>query len=250
MIINLKSDSHIHTSLCGHAFGTMEEFVRAGIAAGLTEMFFLEHLEIGINYFEKTWLSEEDFDEYFREGRRLREKFADRIRIGLGVEVGYNPDEKQAILNVLAARNFDRVAVSYHFMKAGDRHLNLVSRKHDNIEGLGRLGVAKVLTAYFETLQEAIGTVPAEMVCHLDAAMRYHPEIKLEASHHRQIEKILDLMAKKGVALEVNFSGCRMRGVVFPEPEIIRKAVKKGITLLAGSDAHVPEHVGQFIGFP
>ena len=40
-----------------------------------------------------------------------------------------------------------------------------------------------------------------------------------------------------------------MRGVPFPEPDIINRAIERGIRLLAGSDAHVPEHVGRFEGY-
>lgn len=249
MIIDLKSDSHIHTSLCGHAYGTMDEFVRAGIDAGLNEMFFLEHLEMGINYFEKTWLTEEEFDVYFREGKLLQKKYGAQIRIGLGVEVGYNPAEKKAILDFLSVRDFDRVAVSYHFMEVNGRHLNLVSRKKTNVEGLGSLGVSAVLSSYYDTLLEAIEIIPADMVCHLDAVMRYHPEVKHEPGHHQQINRILDRMAEKGIGLEVNFSGSRMRGVPFPEADIIKRADGRGIQLIAGSDAHIPEHVGMFEGF-
>ena len=48
------------------------------------------------------------------------------------------------------------------------------------------------------------------------------------------------------MALEVNASGCRMRGEPFPARDIIREAVRRNITLVAGSDAHRPTDVGRF----
>jgi histidinol-phosphatase (PHP family) len=77
--INLQIDGHVHTSLCHHASGSMEDYVLAAIDRGLERLFFLEHLEVGINYFECTWLSQQDFDDYFQEGLRLREKYGDRL---------------------------------------------------------------------------------------------------------------------------------------------------------------------------
>jgi histidinol-phosphatase (PHP family) len=131
-------------------------------------------------------------------------------------------------------------------MRVGDRHYNLVSLKPYNIDALGKQGVSRVVSDYFAVMLEAVETIPADVVCHLDAVMRYHPQIKIEASHFRQIEEILDVMAVRGMALEVNASGCRMRGEPFPAREIIQEALRRNISLAAGSDAHRPEDVGSF----
>ena len=245
-MLDLSSDGHVHTSLCRHAVGEMADYARAAERRGLKRLFFLEHLEKGIEYFERTWLTEADFDEYFRQGRVLQQKWKGRLEIGLGVEVGYNPDFRQEILAALAARSWDRIGISYHFMAVTGRHYNLVSRKSDNLEALGRLGVGRVLSEYFATLLEAIETLPGQVVCHLDAALRYHPEIRLESGHYRQIDEIFSAMLRRGLALEVNASGCRMRGEPFPSRELIAEALRRGLTLTAGSDAHRPEDVGQF----
>ncbi|MEN8142007.1 MAG: histidinol-phosphatase [Thermodesulfobacteriota bacterium] len=246
MKIDLKTDGHVHTPLCLHATGSMEEYVKSAIDRGLERLYFLEHLEAGINYFERTWLTDDDFSEYFREGRRLRDIYGEHLYIGLGVEVGYNPERVQEIMTKLADYQWDRIAVSYHFMRIGERHYNLVSRKSYNLEALGEQGVSKVVSEYFSVMLEAVETIPAEVVCHLDAVMRYYPQVKLEAGHFRQIEEILDAMAVRGMALEVNASGCRMRGEPFPAREIIQEALRRNIPLAAGSDAHRPDDVGSF----
>ena len=245
-MLDLTCDGHVHTSLCRHAVGEMDEYVRAAVARGLRQLFFLEHLERGIDYFERTWLTEADFDEYFRCGRELREQYRGTLEIGLGVEVGYNPDCRDELLAALAGRPWDRIGISYHFMSAAGRHYNLVSRRSENIAALGRLGVARVLSDYFATLLEAVEILPGQVVCHLDAAMRHHPEVRLEPGHYRQIEEILSVMARRGMALEINASGLARRGQPYPAREIIAEAVRRGINLVAGSDSHRPESVGDF----
>lgn len=245
-MLDLTIDGHVHTSLCRHAVGEMEDYVRVGRERGLKKLFFLEHLERGIDYFERTWLSEADFDDYFRRGRELKEKYRGSLEIGLGVEVGYNPQCRDELLAVLATREWERIGISYHFMAVAGRHYNLVSRRRENLEALGGLGVAKVLSAYFATLLEAVETLPGHFVCHLDAVMRHHPEVRLEATHYLQIEELLAAMACRGMALEINAAGLGRRGQPYPAREIIAEAVRRGIALTAGSDSHRPEDVGGF----
>jgi len=245
-LLDLRIDSHVHTSLCHHAVGEMEDYVRAAVRKGLRELYFLEHLEAGINYFECTWLDDQDFDRYFAEGKRLQDKYREELFVGLGVEVGYNPARRQAILDKLAGHQWDLVGISYHFMEVDGRHYNLVSRKAYNIDALDKKGVRQVLTAYFETMLEAVEVIPGDFVCHLDAVLRYHPQIRFDKDHRRQIRRILEAMAAKEMALEVNVSGCRMRGEQFPATWIIREALNRNIRLFASSDAHRPEDVGSF----
>jgi histidinol-phosphatase (PHP family) len=245
-MLDLTTDGHVHTSLCRHAVGEMEDYVRVARERGLKRLFFLEHLERGIDYFERTWLTEADFDEYFRRGRELKKKYRGLLQVGLGVEVGYNPQRRDELLEALAAREWDRIGISYHFMAVAGHHHNLVSRRSENLEALGRLGVANVLSAYFATLLEAVEVLPGHFVCHLDAAMRHHPEVRLETGHYQQIEEILAAMACRGMALEINASGMARRGQPYPAREIIAEAVRRGIPLTAGSDSHRPEDVGEF----
>lgn len=246
MVLDLTTDGHVHTSLCRHAVGEMEDYVRVAQERGIKKLFFLEHLERGIDYFERTWLTEADFDKYFRRGQELKEKYRESLQVGLGVEVGYNPRYRDELLEALAARKWERIGISYHFMAVDGHHYNLVSRRSENLEALGRMGVAKVLSEYFTTLLEAVETLPGHFVCHLDAAMRHHPEVKLETTHYRQIEEILAAMARLGMALEINASGLARRGQPYPALEIIAEAVRRGIPLTAGSDSHRPEDVGEF----
>ncbi len=46
---SIHSDNHVHTNLCGHAKGEMEEYVQAAISKRLKCIVFLEHMEEGIS---------------------------------------------------------------------------------------------------------------------------------------------------------------------------------------------------------
>jgi histidinol-phosphatase (PHP family) len=249
--IDLRCDGHVHTKLCNHASGEMEEYVCSAIARGLNEIIFLEHLEVGIDYIERTWLSEDDFDYYFAEGIRLRRKYAEHIRVGTGVELGYNSEHNSEIFAQLSNRPWDKVGISCHFLKlpGTDHHLNLLSRKQHNIDIARQFGLSAVLEIYFDTLLEAIESVPVSrntVLCHLDAALRFADDLTYTPAHYQQIENILVGLKKKGISLEINTSGFAIRKEPFPARHILAMALRYDIPLLPGSDAHQPEDVGRY----
>ena len=244
--IDLTADGHIHTRLCNHADGDMEDYVRSALTRRLTTITFLEHLESGINYPERTWLRETDFDFYFQEGNRLRKKYKGLITINLGVEAGFNPSAVVSLRDSLSRYPWDRIGLSYHFFFDGSRYLNMVSRREKNMTGLAAFGVDRVLTGYFTGLIQAVQELNGHVLCHLDAVMRHYPRLTYNASHWRQIENILDLLQHKKMGLEVNTSGFAIRGEPYPCQRILKKAVKRAIPLFPGSDAHHPDQVGRY----
>jgi histidinol-phosphatase (PHP family) len=244
--LDLSGDHHIHTKLCNHASGEMEEYVQVALAKGLRSMTFLEHLECGLIYEQQLWLTEELFCQYFEEGERLKKQYAGQIEVRLGVEIGWNALAADELLAALARFPFEHRGLSCHFYFDGSRHLNMLSSRQEHIDALTEVGAEKVLDAYFASLIEACGQIPCDKLCHLDAALRHLPDIRLTAGHHEQIRQLLELMRGKGIALEVNTSGWAVRPAPYPAPAIIRQAAEMGIALIPGSDAHYPQHVGRW----
>ena len=245
-MIDTTIDGHVHTKLCHHARGEMEDYVQAAIKRGLEKLIFLEHLEVGINYFESTWLTEDDFIYYHEEGRRLQEKYQGSLEIGLGIEVGYNPSYIEEIQRRLALHSWDRIGISYHFLETDSVHLNLVSSKQINIDALDDFGVNEAVKRYYKTLQEAVEKLPGQVLCHIDAVLRHHPKIVITPEHNALIDGLLDAVARNNMSLEVNTSGYKIKDEPFPSLSILKKAIKRNIPLVAGSDAHRPEDVGRY----
>ena len=246
IIIDLGQDSHVHTRLCNHASGEMEEYVQAAIQKGLQTIVFLEHLEEKTIYPERTWLTEDDFIFYFRKGKRLREKYGDRLAIRLGVEIGFNPDAVDILREKISRYNWDYIGLSYHYYSIGSEHLNMVSRRPRNIEKLAALGPDKIVSDYFAGLIEGITRLECNTVCHLDAVMRHYEGLRFSSFHQEQIDRILDLIALRGMSLEINTSGYAIRNEPYPGRIILKKAIARGIPLVAGSDAHHPDQVGRY----
>jgi len=245
-MIDTSIDGHVHTKLCHHASGEMEEFVLAAVNKNLRKIVFLEHLEVGIDYFESTWLSENDFDIYHEEGKRLQDKYKNTIEIGLGIEVGYNPKYLNEIQRRLALHSWDQIGISYHFLETNSGHLNMVSSKQINIDRLDQYGVDKVIHRYYYDLHEAVEKLPGQVLCHIDAVLRHHPNVTFTPEHYGLIDELLDAVARKKIAIEVNTSGYRTKNEPYPSVALLKKAIARNIPLVAGSDAHRPEDVGRY----
>lgn len=245
--LDLHCDNHVHTRFCGHATGEMEEYVLSAIARGMRKIVFLEHLEEGIVCQPVTWLSEEAFDCYFSEGRRLQQRYGGQLDIGLGVECGYNPDCIDALRARLGRRQWDRIGISCHYLKpvGAEGHLNLFSRREKHRGQARQFGLEKLLNLYFQTLLEAVRQLPGTMLCHLDGALRFVPETSLTDAHFRMIDRLLQAVSDKGMSLEINTFGVTLRHQPFPAERIISMALAYRIPLVLGSDAHAPADVGR-----
>lgn len=244
--VDLSRDSHIHTRLCNHAAGEMEDYVLAALDKGLRSIVFLEHLEEQTVYFERTWLTDADFSYYFEEGKRLQDRYRGRLSIKLGVEIGFNPRAIDGLRKKIARYPWEHIGLSYHYYFTGTQHLNMVSRRRENIDKLSALGPDRILTDYFSGLIQGIGSLDCHTLCHLDAVLRHCRGIRFNASHQRQIDRILELLIEKNMSLEINTSGFALRGEPYPGKSILKKAVERNIPLLPGSDAHHPDQVARY----
>ncbi len=244
--IDLTTDGHVHTYLCNHAQGEMEDYVKVAISRGLKTVTFLEHLETGIKHPDRIWLRPEDFEIYFSDGKRLKNKYKGQIEIKIGIEAGFNQNKISELKQLLNQYPSDYTGLSYHFLFDGKNHLNMVSRREENILALVNLGIDYVLTSYFEGLQQGIDELEIDVLCHLDAVLRHYPNLRFTNSHWQQLEHLLDTLAVKNISLEINTSGFAIRGEPFPSSKILEMAKRKGVRMSAGSDAHHPEQVGRY----
>ncbi len=243
-----RADCHVHTFRCNHAVGTMEECVEAAVSADLEEIGFLEHIEVGIDYPRRTWLTPELLDEYYEEGLALREKHERRIRVRLGVEVGFNPEAVEGTRDLIGRHPWDRVGLSYHFIHSDliGRHVNLCScRDPLNARGVEAIGLRETTRRYFQTLAEGIALLRPSMVCHVDVLERNYPSFQEDPEIWALIEKVLCETRQAGAALEINTGGYTYRGSFYPSPAILGRAFELGIPFVFSSDAHAPAEVGR-----
>ena len=113
-------DYHVHTFRCGHAGGKSRDFVLRAIERGLAEIAFTDHIPL---YFlppsqrdPKLAMREDELDGYLREVEELREEFAGRIAVRLGLEADYAEGREEELARWLARADWDLVLGSVHWV--------------------------------------------------------------------------------------------------------------------------------------
>lgn len=243
-----RRDLHIHTPYCNHAVGVMEDYVRAALARGLLEIGFLEHVEAGIQYHHRTWLTPDLLETYWEEGQALRRKYQDRIVVSLGLEAGINPECVEDLRALIGRHHWDRIGLSYHFVReeTAGTHLNICSGRDPNLVRLKELDPLSLVRHYYQTLLTHLPLFAPDMLCHLDVVRRNLPDRSDEAEIRALIRQVLAEMARLAVTLEVNTAGYRYTGELFPARWILQEAVRLNLPLALCSDSHAPDQVAGF----
>lgn len=236
-------DLHVHTVYCDHAVGEMEEYVLAGLALGLEEIGFLEHVEAPDFLAPRRWMTDKEIPLYWEAGRRLQGKYAGLIKVGLGLEVGVSAGNADRILEMIAGRTWDRIGLSCHLVPYQGRFLNISSRS--SLETLKTADHKELTLDYYRTLRDHLPIFRPDFVCHLDVPRKFMTDLTQDPDVFALIREVLEEMASVGAALEVNTSGVDWVGQAYPGDEILRTAWSLGLGLVMNSDSHHPSQVGR-----
>ena len=230
-------DYHVHTSLCNHANGTMEAYIRQGIAAGLSEICFLDHLTLHERGRHMS-MAPSDVPLYYQTIRRLGQTYKTDIQIKAGLEIDYDPQNAPEIKKIIQPYDFDVIGGSVHFID----QINIVSSKDTKLREQETIDV--ICTDYLLLMQEMIDTMPFDIICHLDVTKKFgrRPSLKVR----EKFEDILSLIRYKNLAVELNTSGFNHAANEFyPDPDLLKKCFEKNIRVTLGSDAHEPAQVAR-----
>ncbi|MFZ5647242.1 MAG: histidinol-phosphatase HisJ family protein [Bacillota bacterium] len=233
-------DYHIHTSLCGHARGEMEQYVEEARKKGLKEMGFSDHVPM-------CWLTDEcrypglamdetELPGYVSRVLSLREKTPE-LSIRLGLEVDYIPGWEKGAGNIISQYPFDYIIGSVHFIDGW-------AFDHPSyIDGYGGRDIGEIYRNYFDLICRAAGSGVFDIMAHPDLVKKfgYRPD-KASTDLYRQAARSF---AAAGVCVEVNTAGLRVpAGEIYPSLEFLRLCRLEGVPASTGSDAHAPELVG------
>lgn len=233
-------DYHLHTSRCGHARGTMEEYVIAARSLGIGEIGFSDHIPL-------YWLPEAQRDPglamsfsqlpgYIEEVNFLQRKYSD-MTIKLGIEADYIPGHEDELKKVLDQYSFDYVLGSVHYIDGWGFDNPAYIAKYQEWD------INELYERYFALLQQAAQSGLFHVMAHCDLIKKlgYRTQMDLQ-SLYRETAKVF---SKTGVIVELNTAGLRApAGEIYPHPSFIEQCTMRGIRFTLGSDAHKPEQVG------
>ncbi len=231
-------DYHTHHIRCGHAQGSLEEYVESAIQKGLKNIGLSDHSPIyhlGDDPHVKpdTAMAWSDLPEYLNECVALKEKYANRIGVRVGVESDYLPGWEDHYRSLWESAPMDYVIGSVHWV--GDWHIFSKSLPEGETP-------QSILRAYLDRIEGAATSGIYNIMGHIDAikVWDFMPKAEFVAAYTSTLQTIADA----GVAIELNTSGwrkvCREQ---FPSREILAEANRLGIPVCLGSDAHAPDLV-------
>lgn len=228
----LLYESHCHTPLCKHAHGLPAEYAKAAIARGLRGIIFTDHCPLPDGISAAVRMSPDQFDEYVAMIAQVREEFAGKLDVRLGLESDFIPG-LEPWLEKLHAR------APLHYV-LGSVHPFLAEYRAKYFTG----DWFEYQKLYFDHIAQAAETGLVDALAHPDLVKNERPSEwhfdRIESS----IERALDRIAKTGVAMELNTSGVnKSLPEMNPGLAMLQHMQKRGIPVVIGADAHRPERV-------
>lgn len=234
-------DYHVHTYRCGHARGISREFVLKAIERGISEIAFTDHIPL---YFlphperdPRLAMPEEEFDGYLREVEALREEFAGRIPVRLGLEADYREGQEEVLASWLGRAEWDVVLGSVHWVAGG------WIDAPGSAERFQREGTEGLYDEYYRLLARAARTRLFDVLTHFDLPKKFGNR---PANPRDEAEQEAIAAARQaGCAVEISSAGLRKPvGEAYPEGRLLAKMAVAGIPVTFSSDAHAPLEVG------
>ena len=243
--VRVLADLHTHScfSFDGAPEATLEALCEAAIERGLSHLAVTDHCDI--NGEIEGIYAVLDKDAVFDAVCRAKKKYADRLTVLFGVELGQAyqyPTQSQALL---ARYPYDIVLGSLH---------NLRGEQDFYYMDYSTLTDGQIADLFDRTLNETMELLDFDgihVLTHLTYMHRYVRRSGKDidfAPFHEKLIALLEKVIKKGVALELNTSALPLtRGGVFsPTREILSLYRSLGGTLISlGSDAHTPQNIAQ-----
>ena len=230
-------DFHTHSVFCD-GNNTLEEMTLAAIAKGLSAIGFSGHsythfdLECGI--------PKEREAEYFEEGRRLKEKYKDKITVLCGIERDFYADNEYP--------RADYVIGSVHYLKMGeDEYFPIDLDKETQLRGVKKYfggDYYAFCKEYFSTVAKVCEVHRCDIVGHFDLVKLYNEKGELfDESHPDYIsagKEAIKRLVKSDVLFEINSGGvCKgKRTEPYPSKVFLKEIAKLGGKVIVNGDSH------------
>lgn len=224
----MKANYHTHTWRCNHATGNEKQYVENALKAGLEILGFADHTPYIFpgDYYSTFRMELGQLPGYVDTVLGLREAYAGRIEIPLGLETEYYPKHFGELLSRLREYPMDYLILGQHF----------VGNEYDApYNGLGSRDEA-LLRQYVRQSCDAMNTGLFTYFAHPDL-LNFQGDGKLYLHHMRDICR----EAKGcGVPLEFNLLGLA-GGRHYPTFGFWELVAEEGCDVVLGRDAHSPE---------
>ncbi len=246
----MKTNYHMHTTWCDGR-NTPEEMVEAALARGFEEIGFSSHARLP-DIVEGN-LTPTRAIQYAQEIRALAAKYADRIRVKLGVEADYIPGGTTPEKARYAHLGLDYLIGSVHTVVAPDgAHVSvdhapeiLAEGIRDHFDG----NAEAFLRAYFAENRDMVTNYDFDVVGHPDLVRKFNGKLNYfdESApwYLAELRHTADVIAASGKIVEVNTGGISRGWMDDANPSPTFRALlrARGVKFLLSSDAHFTDGI-------
>lgn len=246
----MKANYHTHLKLCGHAEGMSSDYVEEAIKAGYEIIGISDHGPIKPEFmspedFKFNWLDRQmTYDQfiniYLPDCFNTKEKYKDKIKVLVGVEIEYIPQYHDYYVNL--KDKLDYMNLAMHFYYHNGKMIN--SFEVVNYENV---------YSYALCAKEAMETGLFKILVHPDVFMYNYKSLDGKDTFDSECERaarlIIESAIKNNVYLEINVGGIfkvtsynKVLGqFAYPRDEFWRIASEyKDLKVVIGVDAHRP----------
>ncbi|WP_214481642.1 histidinol-phosphatase HisJ [Bacillus sp. SM2101] len=256
----MKSDGHVHTPYCPHGTDhSIEQYINRALSLNLSEISFTEHAPLPVGFEDPTpqqdsAMKPSQLEEYIATISTLKEKYKSEIKINIGLEVDYIQgfeSETKEFLNTYGAVLDDSILSVHFLLNNGAYHCIDYSPEmfHTIIQKIG--SIEKVYQQYYETVYQSViadlGEHKPKRIGHITLVKKFQKKFPCKLTFSDEIVELLSMVKKEKMQLDYNGAGVNkpLCKEAYPSDWIILEAIKQGIPLVYGSDAHSVKDLGQ-----
>ncbi|UQZ86516.1 Histidinol-phosphatase [Paenibacillus konkukensis] len=237
----MKFDLHTHHERCGHALGTIRDYIEAGISSGLSVIGISDHSPYFASDADHEQpgiaMAKSEFARYVEEVLKLKQEYAGKIDVLLGCESDFFPEHADVYRSVYEQYPFDYLIGSVH-LSGG---VSIFNRKR--WDGLTDRQQIEQKEIYYDLIAQSARSGMFQILGHIDAMRGFYPAFSDIPTN--AVDKTLQIIAEQDVAIEINTSGkTKDCGGWYPIDAVLERANHYGVRVTFGSDAHKPERVG------
>ena len=234
----MKTNYHTHNYRCNHAIGTIEDYVEEAIKEGYDEIGISDHLpHPGKNIDNKSRMSYEELEVYFKEIDEAKEKYRDNISIKKAIECEYFEDYHWLYSEFKEKYKVDYLLLGVHFFPYKGEWLYVGGVKL----------TPEILESYTDYVIKSMESGYFAYIAHPDLfgiSYRNWDEHSIKASR-----RILEAAERLNMPIEININGFK-RGKVkynlgeryfYPMEDFWDLSKEYNVKRILGVDAHDPE---------
>ena len=221
---------HVHSWRCGHAERVPDvAYVERALELGAKRITFTDHAPFPGDPFTSR-MSYSQLDEYLRTLKRLRDEYAGKMDIRIGLEIEYLPSFDWYYERLLASGDLDLLLLGQHHYEVSPNYYSFQigdgeEKKRLEAHGLMKAQIEGVRTGFFK------------VVAHPDRAFRNDDAWTGEMTELSN--ELIAAAIEKSTLLEINLASIRKREY----REEFWNLVPKECGKIVGCDAHFVEDV-------